>query len=81
MKEGKKEAGEEAKQAKWSASKNEIPHEPISESAPTWANGSEEGKPEGEGRHESQPDLDGLETNAGKKGMMRCGAGVNPDVF
>ena len=42
------------------ASKNEISHEPRSESAPTRTNGSEEGKPESERRHESQPDLEML---------------------
>jgi hypothetical protein len=36
----------------------EVSHEPGSESAPAWADGSEERKPEGEGRDESQPDLE-----------------------
>ena len=51
--------------------KRKVSHEPISEPAAAWANGSEEGKPKGEGSHESQPDLGTSER--GEKGVT----GVN----
>jgi len=54
-------------QARWPPAK----HEPISESAPAWADGSEERKPEGEGGHESQPDLKRLPDKETKKGTIR----------
>lgn len=37
--------------------KSEISNEPMSESAATWASGSEECKPESEGRHHGHPHL------------------------
>ena len=46
--------------------KNENLLEPISESAPTWANGSEERKPEGNGCHKSKPDLEIALTDKGR---------------
>lgn len=80
----RREKKKQRENTKWANSvhrQNEISHEPRSESAPTSANGSEQRKPEGEGRHEGHPDLERSPDKYNGREGDKSGTGVNPKVF